>query len=207
MPAVQATLEFLAKIPLYDTEKPYLYLPGKDEKLDPDQTRLDNMEYELHPDILIKDIREQPSLTLDKCGFEYVTHPFPCESLETRQEISKYCSEMERLLAERFQAERVVTYEHRLRKNELVRRTEFDVYDPLLVEGPAKGAHNGKVAFTRISCTTDSDEMSHTPPDQSSSTDICQKQTRHSISVLVIVSKFSSETTRVSCISTMLILP
>ncbi|KIV92764.1 hypothetical protein, variant [Exophiala mesophila] len=142
MPAVRATLEFLAKSPLYETEKPYLYLPGKDEDIDLDNTRLDNMEYESHANILIRDMRETPDLCLDQCGFEYTTHDFSHQALESRQNIVEYCSQINDLLAHRFKAERVVTYEHRLRKNEMLSRTEFDVYDPLLVEGPAKGAHN-----------------------------------------------------------------
>lgn len=156
MPAVRATLEFLAKSQLYETEKPYLYLPGKDEEIDLDNTRLDNMEYESHSNILVQDMREDVNLWLDKCGFEYTTHDFSHQALETRQNIAEYCSQINDLLAHRFKADRVVTYEHRLRKNETVSRTEFDVYDPLLVEGPAKGAHNGEGPHGIISGLTNS---------------------------------------------------
>jgi len=46
------------------------------------------------------------------------------------------------LLRDRFAAVRVLTYELRLRKNQEFRRKQFDLNEKLLLEGPAKGAHN-----------------------------------------------------------------
>ena len=48
MPKIVATIDFLADLPLYDTEKPYFYLPGKDQEIDPEDPRLNNLEFESH---------------------------------------------------------------------------------------------------------------------------------------------------------------
>ena len=146
MPAVQTSIEFLAKLPLYDTEKPYLFLPGKHQGLDPDKTRLDNLEFERHDNILVRDMRDEPSLDVNQCGFEYYTHRSQYECFDNAGEIDGYKSETQKLLQQRFNAVKVLTYEARLRRNQRFDRKEFDVYDPLLVEGPAKGAHNGLCA-------------------------------------------------------------
>lgn len=143
MAPVRSGIEFLAQLPLYEEEKPYLYLPGKDEGLDPNVMRLDNLEYELHPDILIKDMRQHPELNLDECGFEFYEHRSRFQDFLSPEDIDGYRDETEQLLRKRFSAVRVLTYEVRLRKNQDFRRTEFDVYDKMLVEGRAKGAHNG----------------------------------------------------------------
>jgi hypothetical protein len=37
----------------------------------------------------------------------------------------------------------VLTYELRLRKNQVFQRKQFDLNEKLLLEGPAKGAHIG----------------------------------------------------------------
>jgi len=142
MPDVRSTLEFLARLPLYETEKPYLYLPGKDEGLDPNVTKLDNLEFEHHSDILIRDMRQHPELKFDDCGFELHEHPSRYQQFDKASDIESYRAETEKLLKTRFNAEKVMLYDIRLRKNNSFDRTEFDVYDPLVVEGPAKGAHN-----------------------------------------------------------------
>ena len=146
MSDVRSNLEFLARLPLYDKEKPYVYLPGKDEDLDPSVTKLDNLHFELHP-VLIRDMRRRPELSLDECGFEFREYPSHYKRFDKVADIEGYRAETELFLAKRFNAEKVVVYDARLRKNDTFKdRTEFDVYDPLLLEGPAKGAHNGKNA-------------------------------------------------------------
>ncbi|ETI24450.1 hypothetical protein G647_03819 [Cladophialophora carrionii CBS 160.54] len=142
MPDVRTTLEYLARLPLYETEKPYLYLPGKDEGLDPNVTKLDNLEYERHSGILVKDVRQHPELNFDDCGFEFQEYPSRYQQFATAADTDRYRAETEQILKKRFNAERVMVYDIRLRKNDSFHRSEFDVYDPLLIEGPAKGAHN-----------------------------------------------------------------
>ena len=144
MPDVITTLEFLARLPLYETEKPYLYLAGKDEGLDPNVMKLDNLEFERHSGITIHDMRQQ-ELKFDDCGFEFDHCPSRFKQFTKREEIEGYIAETEKFLKTRFNAEKVAIYDTRLRRNDAIDRTEFDVYDPLLIEGPARGAHNGEL--------------------------------------------------------------
>jgi hypothetical protein len=144
MPDVTSSLDFLARLPLYDTEKPYLYLPSKDEELNPDTTRLDNLEFEHHSGIVIRDLRER-DLDFDDCGFMIKLHPSKFRHFEDAKVIAAYQTETEELLRTEFDAERVIIYDVRLRKNTKFQRTEFDFLDPMLREGPAIGAHNGGI--------------------------------------------------------------
>jgi hypothetical protein len=142
MPTISATIDFLADLPRYETEKPYFYLPGKDEDIDPEDPRLNNLEFKSHHDIEVKDIREHPELELTKCGFAVVNHESSVNSFNLLTDVETYKSETQELLKNYFSADRVLTYEVRLRKNQHFRRREFDLNDQLLQEGPAKGAHN-----------------------------------------------------------------
>jgi hypothetical protein len=144
MPANLAEIEFLADLPLYQTEKPYLCLLSPEQKIDPDQVRLDNLEFEKHSNIKVEDLREHPELRLDDCGFEYIQHETAISEFTNPADVDAYKRETESLLRDRFVAVRVLTYELRLRKNQEFRRKQFDLNEKLLLEGPAKGAHNGK---------------------------------------------------------------
>ena len=145
MPDVEASLDFLARLQLYETEKPYVFLPLKSLGLDPDETRLDNLEFESHEHIPIRDMRDVPDLSIDTNGFEYYAHETNFRKFDTTADIDAYRSETEKLLQKRFSAEYVLTFEVRLRRNEDFGRREFDMEDMLMVEGPAKGAHVGKL--------------------------------------------------------------
>ena len=162
MSAVRTSIDFLAKLPLYDNEKPYLFLPGKDQGLDPDKIRLDNLEFERHGDILVKNMRDEASLDIDQCGFEYRTHNSEYERFGTSSDIDNYKKETQGLLKERFGAVKVTTYEARLRKNQKFDRREFDIYDPLLVEGPAKGAHNGMYVVHQYMTSANDKDVTYT---------------------------------------------
>lgn len=144
MPPTLAEIEFLADLPLYNIEKPYLCLLPPDQKIDPDQVRLDNLEFEKHSNIHIEDIREHPELHLEDCGFEHVQHKTAISSFNHPSDVDAYKRETEGLLKDRFAAVKVLTYELRLRQNQEFRRKQFDLNEKLLLEGPAKGAHNGK---------------------------------------------------------------
>ena len=142
---------FLARLPLYETEKPYLFLPLKGLGLDPDQIRLDNLEFEEHGDIPVKDMRHIPNISVDSNGFEYYRHDTRFKSFNAPSDIDAYRSETQQMLRKRFSAVYVLTYDVRLRRNEDFDRREFDLNDKLMVEGPAKGAHVGKPSFVRDS--------------------------------------------------------
>jgi hypothetical protein len=144
MPAVIAVIEHLADLPLYSSEKPYLCLLSPEQKIDPDKVRLDNLEFTKYGNVKIEDMREHPELQLEKCGFEYLQHESVVQKFTLPEDVDRYRAETEILLKKRFGAAKVVTYECKLRKNEEFRRKQFDLNDKLLLEGPAKGAHNGK---------------------------------------------------------------
>jgi len=143
MPDIQANLEFLANLPLYETEKPYLALVPPRPDFDPDTERMDNLEWETHTDITITDIRGQIDiLTIDKCGFQVMQHSTGVKEFDGVKDLRAYREETEALLRDTLQASYVLCYDLKLRKNAAFQREVIDLNDPFLVEGPAKGAHN-----------------------------------------------------------------
>jgi len=144
MPPIRATLQFVADIPLYEVEKPYMVLPGRDQDIDPEDERLSNLKFESHDNILIEDMRNMRALSLSGNGFEYLQHKSQIHTFQEPGDVKDYKHETQEMLAARFDAVKVITYEVRLRKNQTFARNEFDYFDPMLVEGPAVGAHNGK---------------------------------------------------------------
>jgi hypothetical protein len=154
MPAVQATLEYLQKLPLYKFEKAYwCFLPPK-EGFNPDVERVDNLEFEDHPDITIYNIRDLPfKPRIGDCGFEVLCHESKFSKFERGDDVTRYRLETEHLLRETLGAVVVKCYDSRLRKNVLFQRTQLDLNDLLLTEGPARGVHNGKCLQHNQSCT------------------------------------------------------
>jgi hypothetical protein len=146
MPAVEASLEYLQKLPLYESEKPYwCFLPPHDG-FDPDAQRVDNLEFEHHSGIKIQDIRElSPEAHINECGFEVLSHESKFSRFDKEDDVKQYLVETERLLEREMEAVYVKCYDSRLRKNIPFVRTELDLNDLLLTEGPARGAHNGKL--------------------------------------------------------------
>lgn len=143
MPSVQANIEYLQKLSLYDKEKPYWCFLPPSESFDPDAQRVDNLEFEDYPDIQIEDIRElnEPP-KIDDSGFEVLSHQSKFSKFDRADDVFQYVSETEELLRERMDAVYVKCYDSRLRKNAMFQRTQLDLNDPLLTEGPARGAHN-----------------------------------------------------------------
>jgi hypothetical protein len=146
MPTVQAGLEYLQKLPLYETEKPYwCFLPPHDG-FDPDAQRVDNLEFEDYPGIKIEDIRELSGpVKIDDCGFEVLKHQSRFSSFDREDDVVQYRLETEELLRGKMDAVCVTCYDSRLRKNVPFVRTELDLNDLLLREGPARGVHNGEL--------------------------------------------------------------
>jgi N-acetyl-beta-hexosaminidase len=145
MPSVQASIEYLQRLPRYEKEKPYWCFFPPREGFDPDVQRVDNLEWEAHSNIAIKDIRESKNeFKIDDCGFEVFDHESKFEKFEKAEDVTDYKLETERLLKEEMKAVYVKCYDSRLRKNVPFQRTCLDLNDPLLMEGPARGAHNGK---------------------------------------------------------------
>ena len=147
MPDVQATIEYLQDLPLYEDEKPYWCFLPPHEGFDPDKQRVDNLEWEDHEDILIRDMREtKDQFRIDDCGFEVLDHKSKFAKFENASDTAAYKLETEKLLKQKMNAIYVKCYDHRLRKNVLFQRKLLDLNDPLLSEGPARGVHNGKIA-------------------------------------------------------------
>ncbi|KAL8950294.1 MAG: hypothetical protein Q9222_003660 [Ikaeria aurantiellina] len=153
MPSVYATIEYLADIPLYHHEKPYLVLASAQKELVAD-LRTNNLEWETHENILLTDIREHwQSITIDRYGFQVVNHNSGFLDFDTLPSLHKYQRETEELLRQQFPSSYVVCYDlknvnelrlrSKLRKNTDFQRSTIDLRDPFLVEGPAKGAHSG----------------------------------------------------------------
>src|SRR5436190_7366703 len=98
MPDIIADIEFLADLPLYQKEKPYLALLPPSPDRDPDKERLDNLEFEVHHGIAITDIRNSKDFTIDKCGFEVLSHESQYLAFQDVEDVDAYKRETENLL-------------------------------------------------------------------------------------------------------------
>src|SRR5436190_12660683 len=135
MPDIVASIEYLQKLPLYETEKPYYCLLAPREGFDPDAQRLDNLEYEEHTDITITDMRSALSdISIEEYGFQVLSHESQALALSTREECEAYRQETEALLRKEFGAVYVKCYEVRKRENIPIQRSQMDYNDPLLIE-------------------------------------------------------------------------
>ncbi|KAI9785983.1 MAG: hypothetical protein M1839_008249 [Geoglossum umbratile] len=145
MPDVYANIDYLEDLELYKTEKPYwCFLPPHDG-FDPDRQRVDNLEFEVRHDIKITDIRSigKGKIGLESHGFEVLSHTTGVSELTSIDAVEVYKAETEQLLKERLGAVFVKCYDLKLRKNIPFYRSQFDINDPLHMEGPARGAHVG----------------------------------------------------------------
>ncbi|KAL2064602.1 hypothetical protein VTL71DRAFT_3739 [Oculimacula yallundae] len=146
MPQVQATLEYLQRLSLYKREKPYWCFLPLDAGYDPNTQRADNLEFEEHNDIPIRDLREHkdPVPHINDCGFQLLSHHTRFLRFETAQDVDGYRKETEELLTNAMGAVYVNCYDSVLRKNIVFEREYLDLADPLHTEGPARGVHNGE---------------------------------------------------------------
>ena len=151
MPNVKADIEYLKKLPLYEEEKPYWCFLTPQEGFDPDVQRVDNLEWETHKNIIFRDIRQlDKDPNIEVCGFKAVLHQSNFLSFQKPEDVKNYKIETEELLKQTLGAVYVYCYDSRLRKNVPFIRTEYDLNDLLLTEGPARGVHNGGCASWRV---------------------------------------------------------
>lgn len=143
MPDITGTLEYLQKLALYESEKPYwCFLPPHDG-FDPDVERVDNLEFEDHSDIHIRDIRDlKHAFKINDCGFEVVSHRSRFSSFQKPDDVAQYRAEADQLLKDTLDAVFVKSYDSILRRNVPFQRNQMDLADPLHTEGPARGVHN-----------------------------------------------------------------
>ncbi|KUJ13807.1 uncharacterized protein LY89DRAFT_687163 [Mollisia scopiformis] len=142
MADIEATIEYLEDLELYDNVKPYwCSLPPRDG-FDPDKERLDNLEFESRK-IQIHDMRflkDKPRIDVN--GFQVFDHTTQISRFEAPEDVARYKSETEELHLKNLGAVYVKCYDMALRTNILFDRTEYDLNDPLHTEGPVRGAHN-----------------------------------------------------------------
>jgi hypothetical protein len=142
MPEISASIEYLQKLDLYQKEKPYYCLLAPHNGFDPDAQRLNNLEFEQRPDITVTDIRNLNHSWTEN-GFQVLQHRSEALPLDSSEQSAKYVAETEELLRQETGAIFVKCYEIRQRHNVRIDREQMDYNNLLLVEGPAKGAHNG----------------------------------------------------------------
>lgn len=143
MPDIKAVIEYLQDHERYRTEKPYCCLLPPREGFDPDKERVDNLEFETHSDVPITDIRPSKGrISLEDHGFQVLSHATNFSDFTSEEGVRAYKIETEALLRENFGACWARTYDFVLRKNVPLQRKQFDLNDPLHIEGPARGAHN-----------------------------------------------------------------
>ena len=125
--------------------KPYWELKSPEEGVDPDYKRLDNLEFESRENIEIRDIRPfKDNVQLEEYGFQVLPHTSTVYGFASAKEVDAYKFETEQMLQDALNGVFVRCYDFILRKNVTFQRSQFDLNDPLHVEGPARGAHNGK---------------------------------------------------------------
>jgi len=143
MPDISASIEYLADLPIYQTEKPYGALLANGTEFFAKGKRLDNIFFEEH-ECIVSDVRDKPEFTLERCGFqicEQVSNTL--SDFQTKEEADIHKKEIAESLKKKFDAVHVNTYDLRTRINLEPTRTKVDVLNPLLVEPRARGAHNG----------------------------------------------------------------
>src|SRR5438034_10716671 len=102
MPDITADIDFLADLPLYQREKPYLALLPPSPDRDPDKKRLDNLEFEIRKGITIMDIRNTEGFTIGECGFQVLTHESRHLAFSNVAYVDSYKRETEQLLQTTF---------------------------------------------------------------------------------------------------------
>ncbi|KAK0729458.1 hypothetical protein B0H67DRAFT_638073 [Lasiosphaeris hirsuta] len=126
MLSVAAGLDFLAKIPLYEREKPYHVLPSAERKLSQDlEAALTNVQWEATR-LTIQDTRDHP--------------PFELENFQSKHD---YLDEVAKFLKGFLtpQPELIISLDCKIRKSIPFGAGMYNVNDPLMVEGIPVGVH------------------------------------------------------------------
>ena len=110
MPDLVTSIEQLADLDLYKKEKPYCVLVSSEDYLDGVPT--DNLKFERHENILVRDIRDHMhKYLLETSGFTVVTHESRVSDFKSLSGLQRYQEETQDVLLDWFQAERVVTWD------------------------------------------------------------------------------------------------
>ncbi|KAL8786506.1 MAG: hypothetical protein Q9213_002733 [Squamulea squamosa] len=145
MAEIATRLDFFSSSSYFEENKPYIITPSRQqwtEELSRKQSsKFLNVGWETHP-VTITDACGDGDFTLDRKGCQLFSHV--AESLEFTQghHMDRYWRKIEPFLQDALRAELVVCYDGQLRKNRHFDDAEMvDLFDPLRLEGPAKGAH------------------------------------------------------------------
>jgi hypothetical protein len=110
---------------------------------DPDEERLDNLEFETRENMEITDIRPfKDHVRLEQYGFQTLFHASNIFDFASVDDVEEYKSGTEQMFRD-FLSATFKCYDFVLRKNVPFPRGQIDLNDPLHTEGPARGAHNG----------------------------------------------------------------
>ncbi|KAJ4302825.1 hypothetical protein N0V90_001716 [Kalmusia sp. IMI 367209] len=145
METISTTIEYLLDDPRFKEERPYAVhlLPGSKPTIPAGV--LNTVQWVSIP-TLIHDVRNHEPFSLSKNGFATFSarfSPFKSEQ-PTYSEVIRYQTETEAFLKTTVQAEKVICYDCRFRRNGPALRVGdiIDVNDPLLFDLPPRGAHN-----------------------------------------------------------------
>lgn len=110
MPDLWTSIEHLADLELYKTEKPYAVILRQCDWNESIVTN--NLKFEIFDDIVVKDVRgREKEFTLDTNGFTIMHHKSSIARYETWDDVRAYKRETEESLKNWFDAEHVVTYD------------------------------------------------------------------------------------------------
>ena len=106
---LETTIDFIADLSLYETEKPFFVYPSLTQsKYSPDD-ELSNVQWETHP-VTVHSIRDTPDLVFEQAGFRYLEHESAYLSANDLDTAAKYQKETEELLGSCFNAEFIKCY-------------------------------------------------------------------------------------------------
>jgi hypothetical protein len=117
MSVTHSELSFLADLPLYEKEKPFLVLLPPDAPLDPSVPR-SNLLYETHK-VSVHDIRNETKTVLEESGFQVLSHKSSvtfADDIYANEfsTVQAYKNETEELLKTKLGAVHVICYDFRV---------------------------------------------------------------------------------------------
>lgn len=112
MPKIITNIGFLADIPLYQHEKPYVVFLPIDNKLVKENVKTDNLQFDIRRGITVEDIRELPTAPcLETTGFQILNHSSPNLVFSSADDLKVYKLETASLLKKELGAVEVICYD------------------------------------------------------------------------------------------------
>ncbi|KAI1330539.1 hypothetical protein F5Y16DRAFT_408459 [Xylariaceae sp. FL0255] len=158
----QVKFHYLLDLPLYDTEKPFIF----ESNISYDKKPITNVEQDLFP-VSLENIRgREQDFGLDRHGFAFIRHSSTVDFSETTQDTVAYILENSTILKEKFNADRVICYDVRRRSSEKNRRNvrafqENTFSEPRMPAPPVYAVHVGRKVIEE-KCAHNNDNEDHT---------------------------------------------